>query len=124
LHRTSRWNGRTLVDTQELAVEPTKIMNGADSHEEDSTILIFSTSEVETLCLADLAIVFALGHLILVELALDHMHLVELALDHMHLVELALGNMVMVGIYITLDVMDSITGSSILFKILRTSQQD
>jgi hypothetical protein len=111
---TSRWNGTTLVDTQELAVEPTKIRHGADSYEEDSKIIIFSSSEVETLCLVDLAIVFALGHLILVELALDHMHLVELAL----------GNMVMVGIYITLDVMDSITGSSILFKILRTSQQD
>jgi hypothetical protein len=116
LHRTSRWNGTTLVDTQELGVEPTKIRHGADSHEEDSKILIFSISEVDTLTLGlvDLAFVFALGHLILVELALDHMHLVELAL----------GNMVMVGLYITLDVMDSITGSSFLFKILRTSQQD
>jgi hypothetical protein len=131
LHRTSSSNGAILVDTQESAVEPPKIRYMADSNCLDSKLLLHQSiimglfnSVVElyldflhllehVLSLVELTIGVALGHLLLV-----------FGLDHLHLVELALGHLVLLEIHLGLEGMDSIRGSSILFKILRTSQQE
>ena len=124
----------TVVEAQELAVGWPNIRRLADSLMADSNILLHQSIIMSLLNnLVELALGYlflvelALGHLLLVELALGHLFLQELALGHMVLLELILGHLVLV---VGLAVMDSIAEiktlfvrSSILIKILRTSQQ-
>jgi hypothetical protein len=121
----------TVMEAQEMAVGRPNIRRLADSLMEDSKILLHQSKIIGLL---NSLVVLALGHTVLVELALGHLFLVELSLGHLFLVELALGHMVLVELilgHVVLAVMDSIADiktlrvrSGILFKILRTNQQD
>ena len=131
----------TVIEVQEMAVGRPNIRRLADSLMEDSKILLHQfkimgfLNSLVVLALGQMVLVeLALGHMVLVELALGHLFLVELSLGHLFLVELALGHMVLVELilgHVVLAVMDSIADiktlrvrSSILFKILRTYQQE
>jgi hypothetical protein len=127
LDRTSSSMAK-VMEAREMAVGRPNIRRLADSLMEDSNILLHKSI---IMGLLNILVELALGHLFLVELALGHMVLVELILGHMVQVELALRHLVLVGIHLGLAVMDSIAEiktlfvrSSILFKILRSSQQE
>lgn len=106
---------------QEMAVGRPNIRRLADSLMEDSKILLHQSKIIGLL---NSLVVLALGHLFLVELSLGHLFLVELALGHMVLVELILGHVVLAIMDSIADIKTLRVRSGILFKILRTNQQD